>query len=407
MRKTFTSIATALCIMLCAFMFAACSSVSTPDPTVSFTVSFDSRGGSECAPVTYEGEPVVLPTPEREGHEFSGWYENSDAIGVAVVSPYTPTADITLYAGWTVKQTPDRPPAESTDPIINGQYSYDLTVGGDLTVDVDTNGGEITSVSFNGIEIAVDGYVFADGKLVIDAIWIMGADIGDVVLEITTDKGSARTAVGITDSATAPRFAYEKYVYDLAIGGVLDMKLASFLVPMYVKIGVEYARGDEFAYADGALTITPDRIADIGVGKYDVTAVTATGSASAVLIVINTVKTSFTADTVREYSYGMPRELVFDADFDNVTVSSLAFKGRNDVAPVAVDPEAYSYENGKFKVNSKILDKIYGTTEFTVTLSNSDKYTFTVNTNVLFYTDYDVTTIDDGALYVNSNGAYE
>ncbi len=59
-------------------------------------------------------------------------------------------------------------------------------------------------------------------------------------------------------------------------------------------------------------------------------------------------------------------------------------------------------DDGRFKVNSKILDKIYETTEFTVTLSNSDKYTFTVNTDVLFYTDYDATTIDDGALYINS-----
>ena len=414
MRKSLTYFAAVVCIAVCALLFGACSDAEkgggggdSPKPTA-ITVTFDSHGGTAFEPIKYTGVAITLPTPERNGYDFSGWYVASDASGAKVTSPYTPTADITLYAGWTEKQTPtppDPPPPDDPDahkPVISGTYDYDLTAGGDLTVDVDVKGGQITSVKFDGREIAADGYAFAGGKLVIDKLWLMGAEIGDVALEITTDKGEARTTVSVTDPATAPRFAYEKYVYDLAIGGVLDMKLDATDAPAYLKIGAEYAHSDEFAYTDGALTVSFDKIADIGVGTYNVTAVTATGSASAVLIVINTVKTSFTSDTVREYDYGKTKELVFDADFDDVTVSSLKHRGRSAASAVVVDPEAYSYADGKFKVNDKILDKIYGETEFTVTLSNSDRYTFTVKSNVLFYTDYDDTTINDGALYINS-----
>ena len=401
MRKTLTSIAEVLCIALCAFIFGACADKhpeKPPKEPVEIIVSFDSRGGSVCAPVKYKDTPIALPTPERNGYDFSGWYILSDASGNAVTTPYTPTADITLYAGWTEKHTPPDPP-EQTDPVISGEYSYDIFVGGDINVDIDLKGGVITSVTLDGRDI--DDYSLSGGKLVIGEMYLFGTS-GEIALEVTTDKGDASAVISVFDSSVAPSFVYGKYVYDLAIGGELDMKLDSFCEIVYVKIDGETVKSDRFTYSDGKLLLAFDAIADIGVGEYSVTAVTSLGSASASLYVINTVKTSFATDILRNYEYGKTEELIFDAGFDNVTITSLTRKCVNDAAPVTVDPEAYSYENGEFTVNDKILDRIYGTTEFTVTLSNSDKYKFTVNSNVLFYTDYDVTTIHDGALYINS-----
>ena len=44
-------------------------------------------------------------------------------------------------------------------------------------------------------------------------------------------------------------------------------------------------------------------------------------------------------------------------------------------------------------VDKTVLSQYYGDTDFTVVLSNNDRYTFTINSNVIFYSDYDITTI--------------
>ncbi len=45
---------------------------------------------------------VTLPTPQKTGYNFTGWYNNSALIGNAGAS-YIPTADIALTAQWTAK----------------------------------------------------------------------------------------------------------------------------------------------------------------------------------------------------------------------------------------------------------------------------------------------------------------
>jgi len=71
-----------------------------------FTITFDSKGGTDVAPQNQMyGELLEVPEePTREGYEFSGWYidpacdimweEETDII----------EADITLYAGWDKKK---------------------------------------------------------------------------------------------------------------------------------------------------------------------------------------------------------------------------------------------------------------------------------------------------------------
>lgn len=45
---------------------------------------------------------VTLPTPERAGYTFNGWYTSSSG-GTKVSSSYTPTANTVLYAQWSAK----------------------------------------------------------------------------------------------------------------------------------------------------------------------------------------------------------------------------------------------------------------------------------------------------------------
>ena len=52
---------------------------------------------------TKGGDGVELPTPERFGYNFIGWFTNKEGSGEAVKSPYTPTDNVTLYAKWEEK----------------------------------------------------------------------------------------------------------------------------------------------------------------------------------------------------------------------------------------------------------------------------------------------------------------
>ena len=65
-----------------------------------FTVSFDSRGGSEFPPmveVEY-GSTIVLPEPVKEGYAFEGWYVSADINAVRFTSQTSVTEDVTLLA---------------------------------------------------------------------------------------------------------------------------------------------------------------------------------------------------------------------------------------------------------------------------------------------------------------------
>lgn len=78
--------------------------------TISFTVSFNSNGGSQVSSVTYtEGEDFTLPKdPTKEGYTFAGWFFDQTTFA----NPFTSTSwidqevndDVTLYAKWTINQ---------------------------------------------------------------------------------------------------------------------------------------------------------------------------------------------------------------------------------------------------------------------------------------------------------------
>ena len=81
---------------------------STGDPNngaepTTFTVTFDSNGGSAVEPKTVnEGETVSTPeAPTKTDHAFAGWFTDNGTFADAVVFPLTVAADITLYAKWT------------------------------------------------------------------------------------------------------------------------------------------------------------------------------------------------------------------------------------------------------------------------------------------------------------------
>jgi oligopeptide transport system substrate-binding protein len=88
-------LSTLLLVFLFALVLVACGAKT-------FTVTFNSNGGSAVAAQTVEeGKAVIQPaSPTRSGYVFDEWY--SDSALTAVYSFGTPVSeDITLYAGWT------------------------------------------------------------------------------------------------------------------------------------------------------------------------------------------------------------------------------------------------------------------------------------------------------------------
>ena len=82
---------------------------TTPSPTpvtTQYTVTYDANGGTGtiAAATVDAGESLNLSDgtglTAPEGEEFAGWATTATAEEANVTSPYTPTADITLYAVW-------------------------------------------------------------------------------------------------------------------------------------------------------------------------------------------------------------------------------------------------------------------------------------------------------------------
>ena len=72
-----------------------------------FTITFDSKGGTDVVPQNQMyGELLEVPEdPTREGYIFTGWYTEYSCEEVWDEAEDIVDSDITLYAGWELKDT--------------------------------------------------------------------------------------------------------------------------------------------------------------------------------------------------------------------------------------------------------------------------------------------------------------
>ncbi|MDR1939602.1 MAG: InlB B-repeat-containing protein, partial [Clostridiales bacterium] len=107
--------------------------------TVYYTVTFESNGGEEVAPVTVSrGTSILLPTIYKEGYLFVGWFAASDLSGTAQDWFYIPITSNTLYA-----------------KFINS-YTVGLFAEGRPLTSLDVPIGEFADLP----DISHDGYIF-------------------------------------------------------------------------------------------------------------------------------------------------------------------------------------------------------------------------------------------------------
>ena len=119
-----------------------------------YTVAFDTNGGSAVAPVTVDaGSTVTKPAdPMKSGHNFGGWYKDSTLQTPWNFANDTVTADTTLYAKWTAN--PPAPSYDDPDPTYavsapaaeNGKIAVspkNASAGSTVTITVKPDSGYV------------------------------------------------------------------------------------------------------------------------------------------------------------------------------------------------------------------------------------------------------------------------
>lgn len=110
-----------------------------------YTVNLVANNGKDVDSVSHLFESIVtLPTPQREGYTFGGWFTDAD-LSEACVNYQMPSNDINVYAWWTEENKP-------TDFVFSGegQYSISAYVGTqtEMMIPAYIGGIPVTSIGY-------------------------------------------------------------------------------------------------------------------------------------------------------------------------------------------------------------------------------------------------------------------
>jgi uncharacterized repeat protein (TIGR02543 family) len=125
-------------LLLLSFLISCSGDISSqvlPDSSslITFTVLFDSRGGSVASPQTVQPDSFISPpNVSKEGHTLEGWYTSLNG-GVTLENKWnfltdSVNIDFTLYASWTINQYTITFITNGGDVIQNQTNNYNETV---------------------------------------------------------------------------------------------------------------------------------------------------------------------------------------------------------------------------------------------------------------------------------------
>ena len=172
-----------------------------------YTVTYDANGGSvgSASETVYVGESVTLPTPTRTGYTFNGWYTAASSgtkIGNAGAA-YKPTANITLYAQWSINSYAIKVSSSNATVKVNGTTvndggSISIQYGAQVTVTVDYSEDNNQSTTITGADGTTYGTSFTmpAQEVTINASSQGGCFTSDTL--ITLADGSKKRADQIT-----------------------------------------------------------------------------------------------------------------------------------------------------------------------------------------------------------------
>lgn len=155
-RKIFTGI----CILASFLLLMGCDDLQSilgkqEDTTTSYTVTFESNGGSAVAQASVEsGGKVVKPTdPTKADHTFQGWYKESTFVTAWDFVTDTVSQNISLYAKW-------------SDAGIFVHFNANGGTGSFASIQF--NPGETKALPFMNTQLTRTGYKFISWNTVPD-----------------------------------------------------------------------------------------------------------------------------------------------------------------------------------------------------------------------------------------------
>ncbi len=177
------------------------------------TVSFDTRGGSSCAPRTVAygqayGASGPLCVPARAGYTFGGWFTGVGGTGGVVTgtTPMNRTVSHTLYAGWTAATltvTYDNGPGAGcgTQSVVHGDPYGPLCTPSRLG---HTFGGWMTAPDGSGSTVTATTTVTAVADHTLHARWTADAYVVSFDSQGGTSCAPITVRYGLTYGEGAP-----------------------------------------------------------------------------------------------------------------------------------------------------------------------------------------------------------
>ncbi len=357
-----------------------------PQPTV-YKVSFDLNGGNgELSPIenVKEGDTVTIPEASvlRDEFDFVGW-TYGDKLLKAGDTFTMPKGDVALVASWekmvaVYKVFFDINGGNGNAPVIADQQEGASFTIPDSSLDREYH-------TFGGWRYGQDAYKAGDS-------FTMPAK--DVEFKAIWNQ-------------LDPSFSLESFIYDRLGAGPLELPINLQGANLYiVEINDEaipniYVSFDE---EKKCVVLAEDYILSLNLGSYAIKAITdGDGEAATCQLTIeNSVITSFDKETFKSIDIGKENGVTFTVNYNGTSIVSL--KSGDDI----VDSDYYEIGENSLTIKADYLKRLIGTVDFTLSLSNHDNYNFSVVNNVIFYTDYDVTTIHDTYLStIGHNSLYQ
>ncbi len=234
-----------------------------------------------------------------------------------------------------------------------------------------------------------------------------------VTLEAAAESGSVTVKITcnvINTSPAAPVIERALYEYDKAVSGEIQIPaeigdgLPSLLKVDGKRLQERYWQYDE---QEKCIAIAEEYAEEMQKGEYAIEFITTGGSAKTTLRIINSIVTSF--DPVTEKSVLLSENgdgsVSFSVDFGGATVEKIVY---GDYVLQADTDYAVKEQSIEIKEGFYSHTCEQSATPYRMYLSNHDAYEFSIHTNVLFFTDYDITTIhNDLVSNIGHNPLYQ
>ena len=261
-----------------------------------YTVTFETSGGSEVDPVTVDaGSTVTKPAdPMKSGHNFGGWYKDSTLQTPWNFANDTVTEDTTLYAKWTAN--PPAPSYDDSEPTYtvsapaaeNGKIAVspkNASAGSTVTITVKPDSGyvletiSVTDKNGNDLKLTDKGngkYTFTmpASKVEIKATFMEDNSVLNFFYDVPNDayyfeavKWAAENGItgGVGNSLFAPnqpctRAQIVTFLWRAAGSPVVNyaMELSDVAEDVYYAEAVRWALSEGITTGTGEGSFSPD-----------------------------------------------------------------------------------------------------------------------------------------------------